>query len=352
MIYDNFTTTIVTTPTAMVFTPVGVLYAALFSLLILFFILIPYIIELRSAYALARKRDEQAQEILKSSIKDYIDSLKAQNCPLTDEQLDRFYERVFAPIQETLKQPVSGVTGSTRGIIAFAVIFIVGISAMLIMFATGGDPQIVNNVISMLAATLATIVGFYFGGRGAQDAIDRAEKAKAAAAPQPPAAQEKSVKPAPPVLKVKGIKIGATKKNESGIVTMIKDVDIFGFWDTYDKETLDYSMDPNTDYSLYCNVESSVPEGSYDIYIEPVLKKEFESKPFLYELRETYQKMIPHSKVNTWYVKDFEWFPKYQNWRAAGEYRVVLRFGYLKKGTQLGTAPNWLGTEEFTVKLT
>jgi hypothetical protein len=338
--------------TSMIYTPEGVLSALIFSLLIMIIILFPYLLELSNAYSLVRKRDEQAQEILKSSVAEFISTLRGQNVPLTDEQLDRFYERVFAPIQETLKQPVSGVTGSTRGIIAFSIIFTVGIATMLIMFAKGGDSQIVNNVISMLAATLATIVGFYFGGRTVQDSVDRTaeQKAKTLSSPQPPKAAD-SGEIATPVLKVKGIKIGATKKLVNCVLTPIKDVDIFGFWDTYGMKELTYQMESDTEYSLYCNVESSIKEGNYDIYIEPVLKKEFDTKPFLYDLRETYEKMIPHNKQDTWYVKSFAWFPKYQNLRTAGEYHIMLKLGYLKKGTQLGTAPVWVGTEEFTVTL-
>lgn len=337
----------------MIYTPEGVFSAILFSLLILVIILLPYIIELSNAYSLARKRDEQAQEILKSSVAEFISTLKGQNCPLTNEQLDRFYERVFAPIQETMKQPVSGVTGSTRGIIAFAIIFTVGIATMLIMFAQGGDSQIVNNVISMLAATLATIVGFYFGGRTVQETAAAASEQKAKAPPPAQSAQvAESEKTATPVLKVKGIKIGATrKKEENGAMVKVKDVDIFGFWDTYGKKELNYQMDSDTEYSLYCNVESSLQDGKYDIYIEPVLKKEFDTKPFLYDLRENYEKMIPHNKQDTWYVKSFEWFPNNPQWRAHGEYHLILKLGYLKKGTQLGTAPFWVGTDEFTVTL-
>jgi len=337
----------------MVFTPEGFYYAFIFSILILIFMLLPYLIELAYAYRFARKRDEQAQEILKSTVSEVIASFKAQKCPLTDEQLDRFYEKVFAPVQETMRQPVSGIEGSTRGIIAFAIIFTVGVSAMLVMFAKGGDPQIVNNVISMLAATLATIVGFYFGGRTVQDTMARViEKEKVKSTTASPVTVPEKTKTATPVLKVKGIKIGATKKMVNGILTQIKDVDIFGFWDTYDMKSLSYHMEPETEYSLYCNVESSLPEKDYDVYIDPVLKKEFDTKPFLYDLRETYEKMIPHQKQNTWYVKSFEWFPKYQNLRAPGEYQVQLKIGYLKKGTQIGTPPVWIGTDEVTVNLT
>jgi len=165
----------------MVFTPEGVLYAVIFSMILFLFILIPYILELRKAYDLTRKRDEKAQDLLKSSVTEFMTSMKAQNSPLNDEQLDRLYDRIFTPVQEILTQPVTAVTGSTRGIIAFAIIFTVGVSVMLIMFAKGGDPQIVNNIITMLGATLATIVGFYFGGRTVLDSMDRADRADRAA---------------------------------------------------------------------------------------------------------------------------------------------------------------------------
>ena len=110
-------------------------------------------------------------------------------------------------------------------------------------------------------------------------------------------------------------------------------------------------MDPKTDYSLYCCVESSIPKGKYDIYIEPVLKKGFDSIPFLYGHRENYQQMIPHEKQDTWYVKSFNWIPKYTDWKKPGEYQVILRLGYVKKGKPIGTAPTWVGEEEFTVIL-
>lgn len=170
-------------------------------------------------------------------------------------------------------------------------------------------------------------------------------------APAPASSGSRANMPTP-VLKVKGIKIGALRKIVNGGVIPIKDVDIFGLWDTYGKKTLKFSMDPKIEYALYCNVESPVPEGMYDIYIEPVLKKEFDSKYFLYELRENYEKMIPHRKQNTWYVKSFDWFPHYKNLREPGQYHVILKVGYLKKGTPVGTEPNWQEPIEFTVNLT
>jgi hypothetical protein len=356
VVNESFIPTVITDKTSMVFTTDGFMYALIFSFFILLFMLAPYIIELKYAYDLARKRDEQAKELLEHSITNFIASSKLNNCSLTDEQLDKFYEKVFAPIQDTLRPPVTGVAGSTRGIIAFAIIFTIGITTMLVMFAKEGDPQLVNNIISMLAATLATIVGFYFGGRTVQEAT-QAEKAKTQqsgkqppSVTQSPPATERMI-PETPDLKVRGIKVGALSKTEGGGVTPITDVNIFEFWDTYDKKEFEYSMDPKTEYSLYCCVESSIPEGRYNIYIEPVLKKGFESILFLKGLRDAYRAMTPHEKQNTWYVDSFGWIPEYSNWRKPGKYQVILKIGYLKKGKPLGTPPIWLKEEEFTIIL-
>jgi len=59
--------------------------------------------------------------------------------------------------------------------------------------------------------------------------------------------------------------------------------------------------------------------------------------------------MIPHPKQNTWYVKDFPWFP-YENWTEPGEYILVIRKGYLKHGHTIGTMPKWTdSTDEFKI---
>lgn len=349
MASELFAATEITDTTTMVFTTEALWYAFGFSILILIFILIPYIIELLSAYHLARKRDEQAKELLDNSITKFISSMESNDSCPTDEQLDKFYEKVLVPIHSTMRQPVAGIAGSTRGIIAYAIIFTVGITVMLVMFATEGDSQIVTNIISMLAATLATIVGFYFGGRTAQDAV-KAEKEKEQTVTKSPAVKEKA-EPETPVLEVKGINIGPQKDKIFDKSDQDGTIDIFGFWDTYGKKELEYSMDPKTDYSLYCCVESSIAEGQYDIYIEPILKKGFDKIPFLYDLRENYQKMIPHEKQTRWYVKSFNWIPEYKSWRNPGKYQVLLRVGYVKKGKPIGTAPTWIEEDEFTVVL-
>jgi acetolactate synthase regulatory subunit len=175
----------------MEFTPNGVLYAVIFTVLIMAFFLIPYVLEIYLSYSLAGKRDEKAKAILESCIPNFITQLKAHNNQMTEEEIGNVCEKVFLPVQETLKQPVNGIVSFTRGMIAFAIVFLLGIAVMLIMFATKGDPQIVNNIVSMLGATLAAIAGFYFGGRTALESRDASSTGTVQKQPpSPPASPE------------------------------------------------------------------------------------------------------------------------------------------------------------------
>lgn len=153
------------------------------------------------------------------------------------------------------------------------------------------------------------------------------------------------------VLKVNGIKIGMRKKFENGGFVAVNDVDLNGDWDTMGQRRLEYHMDKQNEYALYCNVESSAPNDQYDVFIEPVLKKGHDLKLFLDGMKRTYDEMISHDTQKKCYVKDFDWFKNSPSWREPGDYRISLKTGYLKKGTQFGTEPNWFGTDEFIVKL-
>lgn len=71
------------------------------------------------------------------------------------------------------REPSSGIPGLARSTMTLTVIVILGIAVFHIL-AVGivGDtsqninPQIINNILSMLAGLLAAITGFYFGGKG------------------------------------------------------------------------------------------------------------------------------------------------------------------------------------------
>ena len=347
----------VTTPASMTYTSAGLWYAFWFSILIAAFFLIPYCIDIIWTYKLAQERDKIVHDLMTSSIREYIAQAKpagtADNCC---EQPEKTIETLFNAVMANLKEPIEGISGFTRGMIAFTVILILGIATLLVLFATSADSQIVNNIISMLGATLAAVVGFYFGGRTTQDAVtqvtaNETAKKSAATATTKTAAQKQDTSPQ---LKVNGITIGKTSVRENGAWLPVCDVDIFGYWGTYGKDSLELQMDPPTkaQYSLYCNIGSSIPHGQYDVYIEPrvVSPKDFETRPLI-NGRQIYIQMIPHPKQNTWYVKDFPWFPTYDNWAEPGEYTLSIRKGYLKHGHADGIEPTWIGTEELKITL-
>ena len=339
------------------YTPDGLWYAFWFSVLIVLFLLIPYCLDLWWTYKLEEKRDIMVQDMMKSSIQEYVSRAKSLDADKCGEHFESTIKGLFDAVMADFKVPIEGIKGFTRGMIAFAVILIMGISMMLIMFANVGDPQLVNNIISMLAATLAAVVGFYFGGRTSQEAMTVASEKQQPKDTTPPQTKQPTKKQdIEPVLKVNGIKIGKTAVFENGVWISQKDVDIYGYWDTYGKDSLETHMvmDPQTLYSLYCNVESSNPDDQYEIYIEPMLikQKDFETRPFI-DGRQNFVRMFLHPKHKTWYVKDFEWFPKYDNWREPGDYILIIKKGYLKPGHTIGTIPTWAKEpEEFKIKLT
>jgi hypothetical protein len=87
-------------------------------------------------------------------------------------------EELQTLIKATASGP-PGIAGMSRALMALSVIIILGI-AVFHLLAYGQQQEnltIINNVLSMLGATLAAITGFYFGGRSAE------EKTKTAAPP-------------------------------------------------------------------------------------------------------------------------------------------------------------------------
>ena len=90
-----------------------------------------------------------------------------------------------------------GISGMSRALMALAVIIILGIAVFhLLVNCTNKEVYpIIDKVLSMLAATLASITGFYFGGRSTEEKKKEEpqipEKPKPPPAPSPPP-------PAPP----------------------------------------------------------------------------------------------------------------------------------------------------------
>ena len=135
-------------------------------ILIALFIAIPILYDTKKAYELSQNLIEQlsnvnnlqvSQDARKEIILDIIDS----------------------------SQDPKGVTGTTRRTLALTVLLVLGISVVIIIFASG-DTQITSNIISMLGATLAAVVGFYFGGSQAKDIVTQALQVSQTPAPSTP----------------------------------------------------------------------------------------------------------------------------------------------------------------------
>jgi len=73
-------------------------------------------------------------------------------------------------IKEYINAEPGGAPGTTRGIMAIAIILIVGICMFFLMVYPSNNQSVVKDVILTLTGALTSIVGFYFGGKGSTEA--------------------------------------------------------------------------------------------------------------------------------------------------------------------------------------
>jgi hypothetical protein len=73
-------------------------------------------------------------------------------------------------IKEYINAEPGGAPGTTRGIMAIAIILIVGICLFFLMVYPTNNKEVVKDVILTLTGALTSIVGFYFGGKGSAEA--------------------------------------------------------------------------------------------------------------------------------------------------------------------------------------
>jgi Na+/H+-translocating membrane pyrophosphatase len=78
--------------------------------------------------------------------------------------------------KELSKSP-GGITGLARATMALTVIMILAVAVIhvLVEYCQKDNSQIVGNILSMLGGLLAAITGFYFGGRTAAEATEKAK---------------------------------------------------------------------------------------------------------------------------------------------------------------------------------
>jgi hypothetical protein len=89
-------------------------------------------------------------------------------------------------LKESGKAP-PGIPGLARTMMALTVIVILGIAVfhVLVNGSSGGDSQIINNILSMLAGLLAAITGFYFGGKTAEKKTEEEGTKTSSETPKP-----------------------------------------------------------------------------------------------------------------------------------------------------------------------
>ena len=145
------------------------LVGALFIVLVFALLIgIVYMYELYQAYAqtkiiLEPKEKKELIMQLSTNIETITKSLDKEKKPALSAEDQKSITDITALIKSLTDSEATGIIGFTRGQIAISVIFILGAAVILIFFSSSQNPTILSNVLSMLGATLAAVVGFYFG---------------------------------------------------------------------------------------------------------------------------------------------------------------------------------------------
>lgn len=123
---------------------------AIYALILVLFIALPTIIDIIMAYS---SRKKTWTLLIEKASQDTLDK-----------------EELSALIKATAVGP-PGISGMSRALMALAVIIILGIAVfhLLVNCQNTDALPIIDKVLSMLAATLASITGFYFGGRSVEE---------------------------------------------------------------------------------------------------------------------------------------------------------------------------------------
>jgi hypothetical protein len=131
-----------------------VLLVAFYVLLLVFAVMAPVLVDIFKAYQFAR---ETRSTIVEN---------------LTAKDLDA--ERLRLILTE-LDQSPPGIPGLGRSTMAFAIILILGAAVLhlLVIPAAAGNSPVVGNVLSLLGGALASIIGFYFGGKTSQESAQQ-----------------------------------------------------------------------------------------------------------------------------------------------------------------------------------
>jgi len=126
----------------------------------------------------------------------------------TDAVLGKFLEKhhedlgddtALQIIKEYINAEPGGAPGTTRGIMAIAIILVVGICLFFLMVYPTNNKEVVKDVILTLTGALTSIVGFYFGGKGSAESKTFEPKPSEPLKPNASESLPASSVPTPPV---------------------------------------------------------------------------------------------------------------------------------------------------------
>jgi len=107
--------------------------------------------------------------------------LRKDLLPLLDHKISAEQLKALLP---DLGQGPTGIPGLTRGALAFTLLLIIGIAVFhLLVFSDSTANSLVDKILTLLTGAIASITGFYFGGKTATDAATAASGAQQQSAP-------------------------------------------------------------------------------------------------------------------------------------------------------------------------
>jgi hypothetical protein len=142
---------------------------------------------------------------------------------------------------QTIGEPATGQRGLARALLALSVTSIVGVVALALLLSSASDAaDLRKTIVTALLSVLGVVVGFYFGSRSVESAMETgAAMATPAAAPRPNAAER-------PVLRV---------TEPTGSTPLSKDD--AGAWNPVQIK-LEYPAGENIDYAIEGDDSDSV----------------------------------------------------------------------------------------------
>jgi len=102
---------------------------------------------------------------------------KTRKLLIDKASLDRLELKELQEFVKEIRNAPPGIPGLARATMALTVIVIMGVAVfhVLVKRPPGVNPQIINNILSMLAGLLAAITGFYFGGKRVEKKMEEGE---------------------------------------------------------------------------------------------------------------------------------------------------------------------------------